>query len=459
MRSAIFLFVLAASLACATSSKSSKSTVAIKPSDIHQSLGDLDKRNPFGVERFKVEIEKTGVKKYDDFLTEAAAVKGSVVVTNVVLEDIEVGMSALASPPTAPATADKPAAGTKPADAKPKDADGKPADTKPADAKPADAKPADAKISEKAPSPVADYDALGNAVSKKRGTFDPSVVSRIHSDVTMLDALVGVMKALPDRAHEVATKGQGLAQAAGQELTKDPFGMASVPGALSGAIGQVTAAAADAPATITRSANVIKAIAICGCSNASEALTPADIAPALGPLYDKNPFANEATRVEHVVTGVADYDAFFKEVAVLRGSAVLIDVWVRDVGATLADIGKAPIPTTPAELQKLAKSLQAKKTKPNGDVVGKLKNHVAQLTAIIAALAAAPIKAKDLTAKAQQIGASAAKDVTTSPAAMAGLPGAVEESAKSIVDSGKKAADAIPALKGLAAPLTALAGA
>jgi hypothetical protein len=455
MRIVLALLSLAL-VACATAGPAKpKSLIDLKPSDIDKSLAPLDAKKPFQSEKHKLEIEKTGVKKYDDFLTEAAAVKGSVVVTNVVMDDIEGGMSDIVTPPPAPA------ADAKSADAKPADANAKPADAnaKPADAK-TDAKPADAKPADKKDDKPVDDDALANAVAKKRSTsaLDPVQVQRIHDDTVMLDALVDKMKDLPARAKDVTSKGQALAQAATQELTKDPFNMAPVPGALTGALGQVASAATDAPGAAARAATIIKAIAICGCSTPSNPIEPKDVSPALASLYDKNPFANDDTRVDTVVTGLADYDAFFKEAAVIRGSVVLVDVWVKDVGATLADIAKAPVPTNAAELEKLAKSLKAKKTKASGDVVGKLKNHVAQLTAIVAALAQAPLKAKDLVPKGQKLATSVAQDALKAPAAMAGVPGAVEESGKAIADSAKKAADVLPALKNLAAPLTSIAG-
>jgi hypothetical protein len=392
--------------ACATTSSKPKAKISIKPSDIDKSLAALDEKNPFLTGTHKIEIDKTGIKKYDEFLAEAAAVKGTVVVTNVVLEEIEAAMFELA---------------------------GKPA------------------------GPVADYDELGAALAKNRATFTPATIARVQRDAAMLDSLVAVMKELPGRAQKVSEAGSALATQATKELTKDPFGMAAVPGVVSDGVGAVTSATADAPAALERSAKVIKVLSACACSYTSQVLTVADISPALAPSYASNPFETPEHKVDYVVTGLADYDHFFKDVAVLRGSAVLVDVLVRDVGATLASLAKAGPPTTPDEVKKMAKSL-AKKAKPTGDDVTKLKNHVAQLTGIAEALTAAPARATDLMTQMKALAAATPAGVVTSPAKMAGLPMALEEAAGAIADSGAKATASLAPLKDLVGSMTSLAG-
>lgn len=401
---ACLLFGLAAASSATSAPPSAK--LSIKPSDIDKSLAEFDENNPFLTVKYKVEFEKTAIKKYDAFLTEAAALKGAVVVTTVVLEDLERVMMELAGSPAGP---------------------------------------------------VKDYDKLGNAIANNRGRFKPDLVAHVQRDAVMLDSLVGVMKDLPARVQKLSKKATVLASAATKDLMKNPFGMLAVPGALADAVAQVSAAAADAPATVARSANVIKVLAVCGCSYGSTSLTPADISPALAPLYAANPFETTESRVEYIVTGFDDFDAFFKDVAVLRGSTMLIDVLTRDAGATVAGIASAGPPTTPAEFSQMATSLVSNKTKPVGDNVMKIKNHLAQATGIAEALLTAPARATDLIAKGQGLLAGAAQNAIKSPAKFAGLPLAFEDTTKVIVESATKATSALAPLTELTASMASLA--
>ncbi|MDP2341887.1 MAG: hypothetical protein Q8O67_13095 [Deltaproteobacteria bacterium] len=413
--SARLLTALVAALvvvSCATAGGAGSGKSVLKPSEVDKAFAELDKNltfalTPEGPGKNTIEFGSTKIKKYDEFLKEAASVRGTVVVSRVVLDDLEALFQEMAG--------EKPGA-------------------------------------------VADYDVLGNAVKKKQAELKPEAIEKVRKHVELLDISYGLIKELPARAQTMSQKGQELLNAATAEVQKDPMGMMAVPGAMTDAIGQVTGAATDAPALLERELKVIKVLTLCGCSHGSKVLGVEAVSPSLTALYPENPFAAADSRVDHPVTGLADVDAFVAEVAALQGAVVLIDVLVKDVGKNIQTLAAAAEPPkTAEEIAKLAKALHKKKKTAVGDELAKLKQNVLQAKALGEVLAGIPARAKELAPKGQAIGASAAENALKTPAKMAAVPGALEASVAALAESTKKTAALVGPLKDMVGSLASIA--
>ena len=387
---------------------------ALKPSDIDKAFAALDKNASFGVTAEGVagknvmEFSTTSIKKYDDFLKEAANLRGTVVVSKVVLDDVEAIFQEMAG--------------------------------------------------EKAGGAIADYDALANTVKGKHAELKPEAVEKLHKSVGLIDVTYTLVKDLPTRATTISQKGTELMSAATAEVTKDPLGMVAVPGAMGDAIAQVAAAGTDAPVVVERSLKVIKFLTLCGCSHSSKILGVEAVSPTLKEFYTENPFAAADSKVETIVTGVDDVDAFVAEVAALQGSVVLIDVLVKDIGKNIQGLAAAAEPPKNAEeLAKLAKAVAKKKKTAVGDELAKLKGNLANAKALAEVLAGVPARAKELAPKGQALGASAAENALKSPAKMASVPGALEASVANLAEATKKTAALVVPMKDLVASLATIA--
>ncbi len=84
MRSLLMFVLLGAALAggCATGKEST-----LKPSMVSREFRDLDDDNPFDRKGSRVSFLKVGIKKYDAFFQDAAEVKGTVIIADVVLKE------------------------------------------------------------------------------------------------------------------------------------------------------------------------------------------------------------------------------------------------------------------------------------------------------------------------------------------------------------------------------------
>ena len=87
--------LVSAGISCATMGGGSAKKSAIKPSDVDKAFAEFDKVESFGVTKEgvvgknAVEFTTTKIAKYDAFLQEAATIKGSVVVSNAVMDNLE----------------------------------------------------------------------------------------------------------------------------------------------------------------------------------------------------------------------------------------------------------------------------------------------------------------------------------------------------------------------------------
>jgi hypothetical protein len=72
----------------------------------------------------------------------------------------------------------------------------------------------------------------------------------------------------------------------------------------------------------------------------TEVLVPSAIGPQWAFLDEANPFASEDSRVDYLVTGVAQFDQYFREVAMLKGRLVL----VRDTLAMVNQVLDSDLP-------------------------------------------------------------------------------------------------------------------
>ena len=382
--------------------------VVVKPSELGAAYASLDTVAAMQTDDHRIEFEGTGKKAYDGFIKDVALVVAPVLITDAVLELIESAGQDIAGQPHGP---------------------------------------------------VADYDALAKAVAEKSGSLSKEQIAGIRDQLERLDALVETLKKTPEQAKAMGDSGQKLVQQATNDLMKDPFGMAAVPVVLGGALAKVTATAGTKLPSVTgRAANVFKFLAQCRCTNDRAALTPGEISPQLGSLFDAKSFDADGTRVDYAVTGMADFDGIFKDVAVVRGSVTLLNVWVKEVGATIASVTGVAGDVNLADLPKLISGLDKKKVKTVTDVPAKLKKHMDQAQAIVAAMANIPKVAQELGGKLTQIGPKALEAATTSPARMAGLPSAVETTVNDLKTTVEQSAAALKDQQALIAPLKGLAG-
>jgi len=67
----------------------------LRPSMVSKDFKDLDDENPFARKATSVQFLKVGIKKYDAFFQDAAEVKGTVVLADVVLKETDVFIASI----------------------------------------------------------------------------------------------------------------------------------------------------------------------------------------------------------------------------------------------------------------------------------------------------------------------------------------------------------------------------
>lgn len=85
MRSLLLVALLGCVLAGCVAGKES----ILKPSMVSKEFKDLDDNNPFERKATRVPFLKVGIKKYDAFFQDAAEVKGTVIIADVVLKETD----------------------------------------------------------------------------------------------------------------------------------------------------------------------------------------------------------------------------------------------------------------------------------------------------------------------------------------------------------------------------------
>ena len=108
-------------------------------------------------------------------------------------------------------------------------------------------------------------------------------------------------------------------------------------------------------------------LVLCACgtlSNGSEStLKPSMVSPDFKDLDapKQNPFAQPATKVEVTKVGIAEYDKFFKQAAIVNGTVILADAVLKNtdtfIAATKKNVGGGK-PLAPAELAQVKKEQQ-----------------------------------------------------------------------------------------------------
>lgn len=412
MRSLVCLLLFLLASSCATlgggegSSKAGKITV--KPSELDKKFASLDKSPAMQAEGRRVEFGKVGQKEYDAFLKEAAKNVLVVSMTDATLENIEHAAQGLAG---------------------------------------------------QQPGPVSDYDALGKAVGEKHATLTKAQVEEIRDQLELLDNLVKALKETPTRAAALAESGKALSSKAADAMATNPLGMLNSVLEIASAMGRVASTAATGvPSVGKRAADVFRLLAMCRCTNTEVPLTPADVSPKFASMFPADAFSAENTRVEYVVTDIEKFDSIFRDVARLRGTVLLAQVWTNEVSKTIAELTGGSVPTNADELRTAVASIDKKRLKAAVGLPAKLKTHLQQLQAILSELQNVPAVGQGLTAKIQGIGPAAAEAALTSPARMAGLPSAVQSTVEQTADSLQRAAASLTALSAMVAPLKALAG-
>jgi hypothetical protein len=78
-------------------------------------------------------------------------------------------------------------------------------------------------------------------------------------------------------------------------------------------------------------------------SGRAVALKPSQVDKTFKDLDDakKNPFTQTKTRVDHIVTGVKPYDAFFRDAATVKGIVVLADVILKETDSYIERVKRA----------------------------------------------------------------------------------------------------------------------
>ena len=86
----MLLTALMLSASCSTLSSMTKTQeVLLKPSQVSAEFRDLDRKNPFASGANRIAIKKVGLPSYDRFFINAAVLKGTVVLTDVVLKETD----------------------------------------------------------------------------------------------------------------------------------------------------------------------------------------------------------------------------------------------------------------------------------------------------------------------------------------------------------------------------------
>ena len=87
----MLLTALMLSASCSTLSAMTKTQeVLLKPSQVSAEFRDLDRKNPFARGANRVAVKKVGLPSYDRFFLNAAVLKGTVVLTDVVLKETDI---------------------------------------------------------------------------------------------------------------------------------------------------------------------------------------------------------------------------------------------------------------------------------------------------------------------------------------------------------------------------------
>ena len=88
MRNTTFFVVSGLLIACSLGCAGGKDAT-LKPSMVSKDFKDLDDENPFAKKATNVHFIKVGIKKYDAFFQDAAEVKGTVIIADVVLKETD----------------------------------------------------------------------------------------------------------------------------------------------------------------------------------------------------------------------------------------------------------------------------------------------------------------------------------------------------------------------------------
>lgn len=156
------------------------------------------------------------------------------------------------------------------------------------------------------------------------------------------------------------------------------------------------------------------------------ALKPSAVSKQFKDLDDgkKNPFAQKgATHVDHLVTGIKSYDAFFSDTAEIKGTVVLADVILKETDAYIAKVKKAGGKGALGE--KGIKEFEAKQ---------------ARLEAITDLLTKVPDRSGDLVKTGQKLSGGAAKTFIGPNAFKLGsVVKGLDRSIDDLKDAGKKA--------------------
>ncbi len=315
--------------ACATTGPTPDTAkIKVKPSEIGRQFALLDESTAMNDEKRTIAFSTTDVREYDDFLRDATKTVLPVSMVDTTLDEIEFAAQDLAGLPHGP---------------------------------------------------VENHEVLGAQVSKNRGSFTEKKLGRIRALVDVLDALMEKLKSTPEGATALAARGQELAKKVVESASANPLDFAATSKAIADAksiadaSAQVASTAASGlPAIGKRSADVFRLLAVCRCTNDEGVLRPADLGPKFASLFPEDAFVADNVRVDYVVTGMKDFDEVFREVAKLRGSVLLVQVWLNEVTATLSAFSSGPMPTGVDDMGKLVASIDRTKVKAAANLPAQL---------------------------------------------------------------------------------------
>lgn len=153
-------------------------------------------------------------------------------------------------------------------------------------------------------------------------------------------------------------------------------------------------------------------------------LKPSALSKDFKDLDDKdNPFAQKATRVDYVVSGVKTYDAFFKDAAEVKGVVVLADVVLKETDAYVAKVKKA-----------------GGKGSLSSKGIAEYERHQARLAEITGLLGKVPDRSAALLDDGEKLTAGAAKTfVGPNAFKLVGVTRGLDEARKDIQDAAKRA--------------------
>ena len=363
----------------AASAKKALSPAHIKPSDLDKAFAPLDVKRLLTDGPYALDIAATKNPTFDVFLHDAGLILGTSAIARFVIDDTDTLLTGLAGKAAGATTS-------------------------------------------------------GDEIRARLAPGDMESRAQVRDHLQMMDAVFVRLQKLPKELQGISKKATKMAQEAPIALIGNPGDIPIVVASLARITTLGGEAATEVPKLSSKVLALTAVIASCGCSHTSSALKPVDVDAELVALNDAG------LDVRYVDSAPTEFNAFFKEVAVLQAIALLPEVWM-DGFVKTAQQQSAELAGLPAA--SLKEGL-AKRKLPKLALNPDLERRFVELKVIQKLLVELPARAKKLSGAPAKLAASVTKSATKMPASIAGLPSAIESSASQLMASVKRGADILP---------------